>query len=518
MDTFRSLAARLKSLKGWAIGGYILAVTLAIYFAFSHWSSDDPFITFRYADNLRRGLGFVYNPGERVLSTTTPLFTLLLAGLGFVWREIPHLAILLNAFGLALGGFFLWDMAHSWKTPLVGWAGLLLYPTFPLLLTTLGAETTLYLAFCLGAFAFYARRNLLLTATFTALAVLTRPDGALIGMVLVAHFLLERVRGNGFSRADAGKLTENNFSRNPWLAVLLFLDLILPWFVFTTWYFGSPLPATLATKQLQGSMTISQQFAPGFLTIAGYYAVHWRYRFEALLAVVGVVALFGWARRWLPFFSWTALYFLAYSLLGVSRYSWYYAPLVPAFIVLVGLGLSFIAHPPFFHSPPPSRSQSQSLFSPASSASFLLRSLTVLLLLFFVVAQLGDLLRIRQKPDARYSLYRAAGEWLQANTNPSDSIGALEIGIIGYYAHRPMVDFAGLLQPLVADRLRGETTYENAALWAVERYHPSYLALIDGHFPRLEQGYVVQFCTLAQRFLGEDFDYSANLSIYACQR
>lgn len=107
---------------------------------------------------------------------------------------------------------------------------------------------------------------------------------------------------------------------------------------------------------------------------------------------------------------------------------------------------------------------------------------------------------------------------MQANTNPSDSIGALEIGIIGYYAHRPMVDFAGLLQPLVADRLRGETTYENAALLAVERYRPSYLALIDGHFPRLEQGYVVQFCTLAQRFLGEDFDYSANLSIYACQR
>ena len=40
---------------------------------------DNAFITYRYADNLRSGLGLVYNPGEWVLGTTAPLYAVLLA-------------------------------------------------------------------------------------------------------------------------------------------------------------------------------------------------------------------------------------------------------------------------------------------------------------------------------------------------------------------------------------------------------------------------------------------------------
>ncbi|MBZ0305706.1 MAG: hypothetical protein K8I82_06525, partial [Anaerolineae bacterium] len=36
---------------------------------------DDAFITFRYSRNLVEGNGFVYNPGDKVLGTTTPLYT-----------------------------------------------------------------------------------------------------------------------------------------------------------------------------------------------------------------------------------------------------------------------------------------------------------------------------------------------------------------------------------------------------------------------------------------------------------
>jgi hypothetical protein len=96
---------------------------VSIYTAFQHWSFDDPFITYRYAANIQSGLGFVYNPGEKVLSTTTPLFAVLLAALGCLWNDLPRLANLISAFGLALGAFFLWDLARALKVPLVGWAG-----------------------------------------------------------------------------------------------------------------------------------------------------------------------------------------------------------------------------------------------------------------------------------------------------------------------------------------------------------------------------------------------------------
>src|SRR5205085_9404022 len=60
---------------------------------------DDAFITFRYARNLVSGSGFVFNTGQRVLGTTTPLYTILLASLAWITRSgnYPWLALLVNA-------------------------------------------------------------------------------------------------------------------------------------------------------------------------------------------------------------------------------------------------------------------------------------------------------------------------------------------------------------------------------------------------------------------------------------
>jgi len=299
---------------------YIGLVTGALFVAFRWWGYDDPYITYRYAENLRHGIGFIYNPGERVLSTTTPLFALLLALLGNILSDLPQLANLIGGLSLALGSLFLWDLAHSWKSPLVGWAALLLYPSFPLMLSTMGSEIPLYLSFCLGAFASYTRQRYHLAALSSALAVLTRPDGALVVVILIADYLLHQQRPI------------------PVKSLLLFLSLTLPWVVFSWGYFGSPVPVTLVAKQHQASMTISQHFAPGLWTIVGWYSGHWHYRAEAVLSLLGVVFLVRRARTWLLFLAWPMIYFIAYSALGVSRYFWYYAPLVPGFIAAIGLG------------------------------------------------------------------------------------------------------------------------------------------------------------------------------------
>ncbi len=52
----------------------------------ARWTTDDAFISFRYAQNLVEGRGLVYNEGERVEGYTNPLWTLWVAA------------------GLALGG------------------------------------------------------------------------------------------------------------------------------------------------------------------------------------------------------------------------------------------------------------------------------------------------------------------------------------------------------------------------------------------------------------------------------
>ncbi len=508
---------------------YLLTATSLIYTIFNYCTYDDPYITYRYAGNLASGLGFVYNPGVRVLSTTTPLFTLLLASFAYLRVDLPHLAGLVGAISLAMGGLFLWDLAHSWKSPLVGWVGLTLYPTFPLLLNTLGSETPLYLALCIGAFAFYARRRYLLTAGLAALAALARPDGLLVAVVLAADYILQRVATQPPGR----------HSPIPWRAVILFLGITLAWTIFAWVYFGSPLPVTLVAKQNQGAMSISQRFFPGFLTILNWYT-SWPYKLEALLATVGVIFMVWRVRSWMLFIAWSVLYFAAYSILGVSRYFWYYAPLVPGFVVLVGLGLTVIGRqlavinklrqstrPGSVNGDQRSMNSDQvsdthrrwSSVLRLSAIRFLstaFRFLATALLVLLALAQVQGLWLIRQRPDTRFAIYRAVGGWLEANTPSHTSVGALEVGIIGYYARRPMVDFAGLIQPDVGAHLTTHTTYEDAALWAVERYHPDYLVLPQSVLPRLEQAYAAKDCTPIKSFDGKAYGYSQNMVIYSC--
>src|SRR5207249_3597690 len=60
---------------------------------------DDPYVTYRYAENLLAGLGPVYNPGEPVLSTTALGYGLLLAvlKLALPWAALPALSNAVSA-------------------------------------------------------------------------------------------------------------------------------------------------------------------------------------------------------------------------------------------------------------------------------------------------------------------------------------------------------------------------------------------------------------------------------------
>src|ERR1043165_4126390 len=59
---------------------------------------DDAYITFRYARNLAQGLGLVYNPGEWVLGTTTPLWAAILAlGYRFGFGDLAAVATAVSA-------------------------------------------------------------------------------------------------------------------------------------------------------------------------------------------------------------------------------------------------------------------------------------------------------------------------------------------------------------------------------------------------------------------------------------
>ena len=451
----------------------------SLFWFFRQRGFDDPFITYRYAEHLARGEGFVYNPGSRVLSTTTPLYALLLALASWLGLDLPLTSNLIGCLSLAAAGWAVWRLGRLWRSAGVAWAGLLLLPTFPHLLLTLGAEACFFIACVLLAFLCYEVRGYAAAAVLLALATLTRTDAVLAGVPMALHFLLVRHKPL------------------PWRAVVVFVGILLPWFVFAWLYFGAPLPVTLFVKRQQGLLPLSESFFQGLSVYGRSYWQQARYWPHFALAGLGMV--YGLTRhpRWLLIPGWSLLYTVAYSLLGVTRYFWYYAPIVPGLIVLIGIGLDAL-----------DRSMRRGL------SGRLMRWPVVLLAALMLVVQVTTLNTFRSMNDSRLAIYRTVGEWLAAHTPADASVGTLEVGIIGYYSQRPMIDFAGLIQPEVALQFGPNSDYDVAARWAVAQYRPDYLVVNSGA-PLVQAPPIASQCRPIQSF--SDPAYGGQLAVYRCR-
>jgi arabinofuranosyltransferase len=470
---------------------YFFLISFTIFKVIENWGYDDPYIIYRYAENISNGVGFVYNPGERVLSTTTPLFAVFLALIAKFGLNIPKAANIISALSLTTGAIFIWSLSNSIKTPFVGWVSLLIYPFFPLLLTTSGSETPLYLLFCIGAIVYYEKGYLSFSAIFAALATLTRPDGILIPLLLlIDYFIIKKQK------------------KIPIKAIGFFFIILLPWIIFAFAYFGSPIPTTLATKQHQGLMDISQKFFPGFIDLLRQYSSKWQYIYSSVFFLIGMIFSFYKSKRWLLFFSWSFLHFINYIFLGVSGYFWYYAPLVPSFVIGIGLGFEAIIN----HLDPLVR---EKLFTRKSS--FLSFFMLLIFIIPIIILFINSIIYLQKNRDKRLDIYKTVGIWINQNTPKDSKIGVLEVGIIGFYAKRTMVDFAGILYPKVTELIKEDTNYQDVGIWTVEQFNPDYIIFFNsGLFLKIESDYAAKNCKCIKILPGKEYNYDFNLKIFKC--
>lgn len=459
----------------------VIGVTGVLYYLYHAWSYDDPYITYRYAQNLMHGLGFVYNPGEKILSTTTPLFALLLGLAGQLWPSIPQLAVFIGSLSIGFATVLMLNLAKVWGHPIAGWVSMPLLATFGLLSITLSSETPLYIALGLSVLYTYTVRRYSLFGFFSALMILTRPDGALLPIILGLHFLI-KVR-----------------EPLPWKEMVIFaLVSLLGWGALWA-YFGSPIPVTLAAKQHQGTMAISQSFAQGLWTILGWYRAQIYFLAECALALLGLVYLFQKKSMAILLVGWTLLYFASYSLLGVTRYFWYYAPLVPGFVFLVGAGVEAIYY----------------WIARGRRSNILALAISGLIVTGFFFFQLRHIYRQSFDRDQRIPLYAATGKWIRENTPAESKVAAVEVGAIGYYSQRYIVDFAGLIQPDVARQMKSDSTYLDTAIYAVDRYNPDYLVVYEGFVKPLTD-HSRRPCRQEVVFSGTDYGVDQDLWILHC--
>jgi arabinofuranosyltransferase len=182
-----------------------VALTLVLLLAHAavYWFlTDDAFISFRYARNLSRGYGLVFNPGfERVEGYSNFLWVVLLAacyGVGLSAETVAN--VLSLAATVALWGLVVWFVYRRPLAPGRRWL-LLVAPLFlaatrsVAVWSTGGLETRLFEVLVLGGALrlvvevegrLAERPRQSVAAVLFALATLARPDGLLISLAALA--------------------------------------------------------------------------------------------------------------------------------------------------------------------------------------------------------------------------------------------------------------------------------------------------------------------------------------------
>jgi arabinofuranosyltransferase len=227
--------ARPSRQRPWALP-LLLALGVVAPCALQAWVSDDAFITLRVVDNVVEGRGAVWNTGQRVQVYTHPAWFVLEVAVIGVTREYfltPMLLGLTLTFAFVLG--LAWHAREApWRAVFVA-ALLAGSPSFTDFATS-GLENPLTHLWLLLAALEATRSDVRLgrLALFAGLLQLTRPDGVLLMVPLVALHALRTMS------AEGAVITAKR---------LLLAGLpVLAWYAFALVYYGTPVANTALAK------------------------------------------------------------------------------------------------------------------------------------------------------------------------------------------------------------------------------------------------------------------------------
>lgn len=445
------------------------------------WIIDDAYITFRYARNAADGLGLVFNRGQHVLGTSSPLFALLLALVYKVshW-EIPWIVLGINSLADGFSVFLLYKMAQKLNAPY--WATYLCalcWAFYPLTIryTLSGMEISLVTTLILGAFVLFVYHFFYLSIILATLAVLTRPDA---GVVLILFLVSQVIKNPG----------------QIWKSFLLILAILFPWLLFATLYYGNPIPQSIWAKSHQ--IYLVRPYSNFFQIFYNFSGVFMNSLFglsaegitfippaDLLLPLwlIGALQLFLWIlgvrtaveqnKRYGSVFLFPILFCLAYGLVGLkgkAMAEWYFVPLAPYYFLGIILGLVKIG----------TATQTRRI---VPITAFVV--LTAIQISGLNIGRLQD--RNFWVPPAvsitRENLYRSVALKIKQDIQPSSVIAAPEIGALGYYGDCIILDTAGLVSPEALDYypLPRRMYYINSAIPPnlIRSSKPDYLISLD---------------------------------------
>lgn len=389
-----------------------------------NYSQDDVYITYRYSRNIALGNGFVFNLGERVQGTTTPLFALLMAGVYFITHDLVHAGNLISVMSLLGVCFITMQLGNKMGGTWLGAGAAIMLALNTLFYISFGMETLTYTLLLVAAFWFAYNNQDFFAGACVGLLTVTRADGIIAAGALALTALIVR-------------------KRIPWRGGITAALIIATWYFFAWAYFGSPLPQTFSAKVgLFSGITFITDGVDWFQRL--YLNGSPLYIIAPIFWTVGAIASARERNFAFVVCAWSIVYFSGYTALNVSAF-WYYPPLLPAIVITMGYGAMKTAR----------WIQSRQIRIAASA----------LILALLLVGQARTAVAYSGAP-TRVETYRLVGEWLAQHTLKDSLVLVGDLGVVSWYSDRPTIDVPGLVVP---------TMHVHNETYAIQKFKPTYI-------------------------------------------
>ncbi len=447
--------------------GYLAASQLTLRIGFP---LDDAWIHQTYARNLAQSGQWAFLPGQPSAGSTAPLWSALLA-IGYRLGIGPHgWAFFLGwlcLVGVGLTGARLFRAWLPGQKRTATWAGVFLVLEWHLAWAAgSGMETLLFAWLVILALTelVEGRRRWFGLGLLVGASVWVRPDGVtLLGPVLLALWPLE----TGLSaRLKAGLH----------LAAGVILT-ALPYLLFNQLLAGAWWPNTFFAKQAEYAVL---RQAPVWQRLFSLYSLPLVGAGVLLLPGALWLALRAIRRRDIQtggIMLWVAGYIALYAMrLPVTyQHGRYIIPAMPVYFVIGLAGMASWVD-----------LSALALTRRVASRAWLL-ALALVTLAFWLIGANGYARDVAVIETEMVTTAR----WVDQNTPPDAVIAAHDIGALGYFARRPLLDLAGLVSPEVIPFIRDETHLAEY----LHAQRAQYLVTFPGWYPQLVRDATLLYTT-----------------------
>jgi tetratricopeptide (TPR) repeat protein len=446
---------------------YYLRNALSIngYFAFP---LDDPWIHLTFARNLVQYHSFSYFKNEMATAgSTSPIYTFILAA-GFVFYN--NEMILSYALGIL---FFIFSGIAFYKLTsfefgkenyyAVLFTAIFVVDKWMNFISVTGMETTMYIFMLISTAYFYKKKQAVPFAVFLGLILWGRPDSVAFMAALAAdYFLAYKFSKSG---GDIKLFTKKDFIKIGIIAG----SIAVIYLGFNLMLSGSLLPNTYSAKLAY--------YSPEFRSRISFlkYEV-WDYFTRGAYGVI-IIGFFVSAAKMIfdlfkKKYNGNLLYILFplllvfiywYKLPYAHRFGRYLMPAIPFIILLSGLGFRDLCK------------LAGNYMQSGKIAQVLMIGISSVIILYSFFDYKDNAQNYAEQCVYIHDRHVVTANWIKDNTKPDDVIATHDVGAIGFYCNRKIVDAAGLMNPELISKINDDN-YASIMSDFMKKNNVNYLA------------------------------------------